>query len=80
MLPLTKRRKVGSATECKLEQITNLAFVSESNSEIKNDLMDVTFGQPIESETIIYEGTKAHNMSNSEGPRKKHDVKVNNNN
>ncbi|XP_022631730.1 probable histone acetyltransferase HAC-like 1 [Vigna radiata var. radiata] len=51
--PPTKRRKVNSETECKVDQITNP--VSESNTWIKHDLRNDTFGQPLEQEPILYE-------------------------
>ncbi|WVZ09372.1 hypothetical protein V8G54_013902 [Vigna mungo] len=54
--PPTKRRKVGSETECKVKQITNP--VSESNTCIKHDLRNGTFGPPLEQETILYEVTQ----------------------
>ncbi|ESW25404.1 hypothetical protein PHAVU_003G032800, partial [Phaseolus vulgaris] len=38
MLPLTKRRKVESETECKVEQITTTVFDSGSNTQIMNGI------------------------------------------
>jgi len=66
-------------TECKVEQMTNPAFDFESNIQIKDDLMDDIFGQPLENKTIIYDCTKVDNISNSEEPTKNHDVIVNDN-
>lgn len=70
MLPLTKRRKVESETECKVEQITTTVFDSGSNTQIMNG----TFGQSLEKETNICEGIEeADNMLSSEEPTKNHD-------
>lgn len=48
---------MNSETECKVDQTTNP--VSESNTWIKHDLRNDTFGQPLEQEPILYEGTQA---------------------
>lgn len=51
---------MNSETECKVDQITNP--VSESNTWIKHDLRNDTFGQPLEQEPILYEGTQAYTV------------------
>ncbi|XP_052726025.1 histone acetyltransferase HAC12 [Vigna angularis] len=51
--PPTKRRRVDSETECKVEQITNP--VPESNTWIKHDSSNGTFGLPPGTEPILYE-------------------------